>query len=154
MTDPAATDKKFTDLVAQFVRGVLPHDIESNLLLDSNLDRMYYALISLKKDVEVQLSSQKSRSVKMRHELNQRGDDGTGWKKYQAEEADWRARAIKFLASVEDHLAAIKERRRDRNIQANLTTSQALYEAIVEHSEQIDPDDATEADTALHALVR
>lgn len=108
---PAAIDEKYIDLVAQYVRGRLPDDIANNLVNnDADAQRMFYALVSLKKDVEAQLAAKRARDDVKRVELEQRGDDGTLYRRYRAEDADWRARAIRFLTAIEDHILATKER--------------------------------------------
>lgn len=135
MTAPAATDKTFTDLVGQYVRGMLPRNIEETIESDENLDRLYYALISLKKDVEVQLSNKRARDIKTRNELNNKGDDGSQWIAYRASEADWEARAKKFLGSVEEHICGAKERIASRNRENNDISFEKVYDLVVAEME-------------------
>ncbi len=149
MQKPGSVDKEFIDLVARDVRGLLREDERQQLHTPENLDRMYDALNALKKDVEVQLSNQKSRWVKKRHELNETGDDGTEWVAYKASEADWRARAIKFLMAVEDHLSAAKAQIKRRNIVDNGGDVTDLLDSIFEHQEEISADEASLADKRL-----
>lgn len=151
MQKPGSVDKEFIDLVARDVRGLLREDEQQKLHTLDNLDRMYDALNALKKDVEVQLSNQKSRWVKKRHELNEEGDDGTEWIAYKASEADWRARAIKFLMAVEDHLSAAKAQIKQRNVSANSGDVDELLESVFEHQEEIDENEASPADKRLWA---
>lgn len=40
MNAPAATDKTFTDLVGQYVRGLLPNDIAESIESDDNMTRL------------------------------------------------------------------------------------------------------------------
>lgn len=154
MQKPGSVDKDFIDLVARDVRGLLREPEKSKLHAEENLDRMYDALNALKKDVEVQLSNQKSRWVKKRHELNLEGDDGTYWIEYKASEADWRARAIKFLMAVEDQIAAAKSRRRDRNVIANNSKMDELIDEVYTHMEEIGDNEASEADQRVWAKAR
>lgn len=151
MQKPGSIDKDFIDLVARDVRGLLREDERQKLHTPENLDRMYDALNALKKDVEVQLSNQKSRWVKKRHELNEIGDDGSEWIAHKASEADWRARAIKFLMAVEDHLSASKALMKRRNINANGGDIDELLDSVFEHQEEIDEDEASPADKRLWA---
>lgn len=144
---PAALDKDFTGLVAQYVRGHLPQQFHDTLLADENLDRLYYALTSLKKDVEAQLSSQKSRWITKREELNKQGDDGTAWEEFKASESEWRVRAIYFLKSIEEHIAAVKERKKTHH------GGETYRQAIMEHAEEIDDNDASPADRKLWSSI-
>lgn len=150
-------DKDFVDLVAQYVRGNLSRDKEEALLHDDTIDELYTGLVTLKRNVEVQLSNHHARAVKKQHELNVLGDDGTMWKAYQAEEADWRARAIKFLSAVEEHISQTKARRRDLHQLAPKTDPERLLaqikEGILEHQEEISLDEASDADKRLWELV-
>lgn len=140
-------DKEFVDLVARDVRGLLNTAEQKELEKPENIDRVYDALNILKKDVEVQLSNQKSRWAKKRNELNGSGDDGTEWIAYRAGEADWRARAIKFLTAVEAHLAVTKARRRSAN-QGNRSADELLDE-IFTHMEEIGDEEASDADRRI-----
>lgn len=148
MSQPAALNQPFIDLVAKDVRGLLDENAHKRLHSDKNLDGIYDALNALKKDVEVQLSNQKSRWVKKRHELNELGDDGSEWIAFRASEADWRARAIKFLMEVEDHLSAIKSRIKERNRLQN-NSDPDLIDIILEHREEIGANEASLADERL-----
>lgn len=116
---PAATDKVYIDTVASYVRGTLSNEETEQLLADDEVERLHYALKALKKDVESQLSAHNSRANKKHHELNKQGDDGSQWLQFLAETSDWRAKATKFLSSVEDHIAATKERKKHLNDSSN-----------------------------------
>lgn len=163
--------EEFVNLVAQDVRGLLSTRDQQRLYSDENLDRYYDALISLKNDVEVQLTNHKSRLVQKQHELALKGDDGSLFKAYLSSPeyhradgspgpspVEWRAKAIKFLKSVEDHIAAAKARRRLRSGSPAAAGRQddvlaELREAILEHKEEISEDEASEADLRLWKLV-
>lgn len=146
-------DKDFVDLVARDVRGILSDREREEIHKPENIHRVYDALNILKKDVEVQLSNQKSRWIKKRSELNAAGDDGSEWITFKATEADWRARAIKFLTAVEAHLAATKSRRRAMR-SGNLERAEALADEAFAHMEEIGNNEASDADRRLWRAAR
>lgn len=149
---PAAIDEKYIDLVAQLVRGKLPDNIARQMISDdAEAQRMYFALVSLKKDVEAQLAEKRARDVQKRHEFEQRGDDGTRFREYRARDDAWRAKAIRFLSSIEEHILATKERIRDYNLsqQGNNTQLAEIKRDIAAHREEIAEDEASEADKRL-----
>lgn len=146
-------DKDFVDLVARDVRGLLSDRERDQLNKPENVHRVYDALNILKKDVEVQLSNQKSRWAKKRNELNAAGDDGTEWIAFKASEADWRARAIKFLTAVEAQLAATKSRRRaSRDL--SVGGVEALIDEVLSHEEEIGSNEASDADRRVWQKAR
>lgn len=154
MPQPGSVDKDFIELVAKDVRGLLGDKEQDKLHSPENLDRVYDALNALKKDVEVQLSNQKSRWVKRRNELNQQGDDGSGWIAFKASEADWRARAIKFLMAVEDQLSATKARIRLRHTSGNDKNVLDLVDEVLIHMEEIGDNEASPADKRVWEKAR
>lgn len=138
-TDFGKNTKEYSDKVAKNVRGLLSQEEKKELFLVENIDMTYTALNGLKKDVEVQLANQRARWVKKRHELNEQNDDGSGWIEFQAEEADWRARAIKFLTAVEAHLATAKLIRKTYRSPQNAEMEE-LLSSIFEHQEETEED--------------
>jgi len=153
---PASLDKEFIDLVAQDVRGVLPKDKHDKLNKESNLDRLYDALIALKKDVEVQLSNHRSRASYRYHEFVYEDDDFEGWIEFRAEEADWRARAVKFLMEIEDHISAVKARRRELNKPQEDTSDKdlltELIDGIFEQRDAVNRSEITDEDQRVFSL--
>lgn len=141
---PAALDREFIDVVAKDVRGYLDEETKRWLYSDEMVQRRYQGLIALKKDVEVQLSTQKARWVKKQLECQNHGDNGTEWITFRASEQDWRVRAIKFLISVDHHIAGVKEIRKS-------VEYDKYKEAIKLHKEEIV--DGTEADDQLWATL-
>ncbi len=147
-------NKDYSDKVARNVRGLLSEQEKRELFTEQNIEMTYTALNGLKKDVEVQLSNQRARWVKKRHELNEMGDDGTEWIEFQAEEADWRARAIKFLSAVEAHLATAKLIRKTHRTSTNNNDElQEILESIFDHQESM-KDDITPTDADKQLWVR
>lgn len=143
-------NKDYSDKVARHVRGLLSEEEKFELFTEQNIEVTYTALNGLKKDVEVQLANQRARWVKKRHELNEIGDDGTEWIQFQAEEADWRARAIKFLSAVEAHLSTAKLIRKTHRSTLHNDELQEILESIFDHQESMqDEVTPTEADKQL-----
>jgi len=162
----SALDKDFIDLVGQDVRGNSSKKQHDLLHRDENLDRLYDALVVLKRTVEGQLASDKARSQKMYHKLTEEGDNGDRWHSYlvtptyssngtrRPSPVDWRAKAIKFLGAIEANIAAAKERRRKRDGQSKLDEDVVgtLLSGIFDQKEEIDPESYTEADKRVFKL--
>jgi len=166
-------DKSFLDLVAQDVRGHTSTRQRQEVRSDKNLHRRHAALVSLKKDVEVQLVNHKSRLIKKHNELVQAGDDGRKWKEYLSTSpytrddgtsapspADWRARAIQFLKAIEDHLGDVKARRRDLHGIVNDDYDidddiiKTLVDSVFDQIDEIGEENATEADQRVFKIAR
>lgn len=156
MTKPAAIDRDFVDLVAKDIRGhSLTNDQRQLIHAADQVDRRYDALVALKKDVEVQLATQKARWCHKQVELQLKGDNGTEWLEYRSKEQDWRARAIKFLMAIEDEISAVKEIRRNTHMLPADEDVAYLRSVIARHRAETDDLDlvATDADRNLWGVL-
>lgn len=156
MTKPAAIDREFVDLVAKDIRGhSLTNDQRQMIHATDQVDRRYDALVALKKDVEVQLATQKARWCHKQVELQLKGDNGTEWLEYRSKEQDWRARAIKFLMAIEDEISAVKEIRRGMHLLPSDEDIAYLRSLISDHRQRTYDDDLapTEADEHLWSVL-
>ena len=104
------TSKDFLDEIASYVRGESSEEIVEYFESEDNVNLVIEGLIVLKGNVESQLAGYKSRSAKRRFELMLEDDDfDFVWSGYLAENADWRAKAIKFINSIECYIKHTKQ---------------------------------------------
>jgi len=106
------SDEKFEELLSMDIRGLLEGRNRSKereiTRAPESLERRLRILKTMKRNVENQMSSQRSRIANKRHELNLMGDDGSLWVEFKAEEEEWRVRALKFLQILEVNISRTK----------------------------------------------
>lgn len=152
-------DRDFVDLVASDIRGELKNRAKiAWLRSDEMFDRRYAALIALKRDLETQLAYWRGRAAQMQADLASDPNGRVKWLQWKAENSEWRSRAIGFLNAIEDHISAAKEQRRDHHRKRHGTRNtefwNELADAIMDHKEHIDPDEASDVDKRLWELGR
>lgn len=130
--NPYFLNKETIDAVAQDVRGMLDGNTRDWLYEDAQTDIHYDALVSLKMSVESQLSNWKSRAYKEQARLRAEHDDGTRWLEWMASQADWLARAKSFRSSVEEHIIAVKQRKRYRSTAPSATVADLVLGPVEE----------------------
>lgn len=145
---------EFVDKIAQAVRLNNPYSSSdtpqkqldkaslkrfNKMLADYGIDSVYDALITIKNNIESQLSAQKARDVnayvKIYDANSKRGDFEYHWNKYKSDRADWRARATRFLSNIELHIMAVKAERRSSTSDQDLvepvpTPAMSVYEML------------------------
>ena len=138
-------EEQFRSIVDKEVRGTLDAATGEMLRHPRLVDRWYYALVSMKKSVESQLSSKRSDILKVPGPVNSRSSE---WSDYHR----WKAGAIRFKSGVEDRLLEIRRthgRPTDRAAQ--------LEQAILDHKSKVladfAPDEVSDADTGLWHVV-
>lgn len=155
---PAALDTEFRNHVANDVRGLLSPEDSAELRKPENIDRWCRALVAIKKEVEVQLANKNAKWVKKQAELAHRGDAGRAeWLAFKASEIDWRVKAIRFIVSIESHLAAAKELKQVGKGKPTMADARSeldrLREAIRRHRDSLPPDESGVEDEELWALL-
>lgn len=99
----------FRNLVAEDVRGRV--DIKTSKLLRTPLylQKWHDCLLTIKRNVEHQLASDKAERYSKRLEFTRKGNEGKiAWLQYVAERERWRANNIFFKNGVENKLAEAK----------------------------------------------
>lgn len=141
------TDKAFLDEVACYVRGESSDKMVSYMESEENIYDLLQGLIVLKSNVESQLASYKSRSAKRRFEIILEEDDfDFAWSEYLADNADWRAKAIKFINSIEcyiKHVKSLISSYRNQDTSSDLTDDDLigmLISGIIDSEKSLDQD--------------
>lgn len=129
----------------RFDRGGLPNETVASLRSPENVDRWHRTLLSLKRNVEAQMTSKRAELAVGYVEALDSGDL-TGWLKERAVMLSWKQGACRFRNGLEDRIAEAK------TIQENNALSfVTLREAVAAHRNAIltDPDNGDDADSEL-----
>lgn len=150
------TDEAFNEIVNADVRGTLDTDTSQALREPEVLSRWHDTLISMKRNVEAQLTTNKSEQSLRQAEFFALGAAGrVPWLQYRGNAEKWRQGAIRFKNGVEDRLAEAKRLRstvnRDQYVTILITERDAamaevyrLRNAILEHKAQVEREEDDE----------
>lgn len=107
--------EEFNARVSADARSQLTDIEHRELWVDDNIDDIYDTLVELKKDVEMQMTNFKARMAHEKIKFQERNEPDDVWRRYYAQELHWRARALKFLRSLETRINEAKQARRERH---------------------------------------
>lgn len=140
-------ERDFVDVVNKDVREVSSDEEYDALRSPALAEKWYVALLTFKRDLEYQFSTNRSNRATKYAEYKRTGDEQQ-WADWLAENEHWRTGALKFYRGVERrlneaHQLVSVQRRRDTDLRA----------AIARHKEEIlnsdDDADTSEFDYAL-----
>lgn len=95
----------FNDIVLKDIKNESTQ--EDKAILDNNLELWLYQLRVVRKDVEFQLSSQKSKDKIKLIELSQSGTPEE-LDEYKIKQSKWRMGAVRFLTAIEAKMLYVK----------------------------------------------
>lgn len=125
-------ERDFVDVVNRDVREVSSEDEYNALRSPETVEKWYDALLTFKRDLEYQFSTNRSNRATKYAELKPTTTASTEWAEWLAENEHWRTGALKFYRGVERRLheagkLVSTQRRRDLS----------LHAAIARHREEI-----------------
>lgn len=96
----------FKDLVIRDIKNEVTQ--EDKTILHENLDAWLYNLRVLRRDVEFQLSSNKSKNKIRALEMKEEGASNSEIESFITKQNKWRINTIKFLTSIERKMLYVK----------------------------------------------
>lgn len=109
--DMAIPSEEFSELVRRSVRKGASADEQE--FLQENLELWRNELLKLKRDVEIQFTNKKSRSLQIRQGLSDEHGEGSeeftkAFNDHLSEVGEWKVRTNRFLSSIEETLQDVK----------------------------------------------
>lgn len=96
----------FKDMVIRDIKN--ESTSEEQAILDNNVDMWLYNLRVIRRDVEFQLSSNKSKNKIKAIEMKEEGYSSSEIESYITKQNKWRINTIKFLTSIERKMLYVK----------------------------------------------
>lgn len=157
-------DDAFNQIVNSDIREVATQEQTDWLREPENLQRWYDSLLTMKRNLEYQFSTNRSDRAGKYAEFYSHANGEQLWAEWLADNEKWRVGALKFHKGVERRLheahVHLSGLRRAQNAQwvaherdLSLREVARLRSAILAHKDSIDDDDATEYDDVLWAVV-
>lgn len=96
----------FKDMVIRDIKNEATQ--EEKTILDNNIDMWLYNLRVIRRDVEFQLSSNKSKNKIKSLEMKEEGHSQESIESFITKQNKWRINTIKFLTSIERKMLYVK----------------------------------------------
>jgi hypothetical protein len=96
----------FKDMIIRDIKNESTH--EEQIILDNNLDAWLYNLRVIRRDVEFQLSSNKSKNKIKALEMREEGFSNQDVESFITKQNGWRINTIRFLSSIERKMLYVK----------------------------------------------
>lgn len=96
----------FKDLVIRDIKNEVSQQDKD--ILHENIDAWLYNLRVIRRDVEFQLSSNKSKNKMKALEMKEQGASNTDIESFITKQNKWRINTIKFLTSIERKMLYVK----------------------------------------------
>lgn len=143
-----ADEETFRVFVNDDIRNRAHEDVGRALRSSECVDRWYRALVSMKRNAELQITLDRADRSAERARLDGASDGKQLWMQYVKERDQWAAGNARFKAGVEDKIDEAKSiRNRPNNRIKELET------AIINHRKEMEAD-ASSADEDLWAVLR
>lgn len=101
----------FKDLVIKDIKN--ESSLEEKTILENNLDAWLYNLRVMRRDVEFQLSSNKSKNKAKALEMREMGASTRDVESFITKQNQWRINTIRFLTAIEKKMLYVKILSRD-----------------------------------------
>jgi hypothetical protein len=96
----------FKDIVTRDIKN--ESTSEEKTILDNNIDLWLYSLRVIRRDVEFQLGSNKSKNKLKALEMKEEGFSSSDIESFITKQNQWRINTIRFLASIEKKMLYVK----------------------------------------------